>query len=82
MGGKVCALVAGLVLIGGLRLGASRQRHLVRHGEHLDHLGHRHRVQLHEPTPDDDVRPQGQRRQVEHWTAELITNPSMMARQG
>ena len=48
----------------------------------MDHTGDRHAVQLSEPASDDDLRQDHQRRNGEHWVAELLTNPSVLARAG
>lgn len=82
MGGKLCALVAGLALMAG-----SASAH---HGSGISYDTARlwstkatitgfNYMNPH-PTMTFDRKVDGGK--VEHWGAELITNPSMMARQG
>jgi hypothetical protein len=82
MGGKICALVAGLVLMAG-----SVSAH---HGSSISYDTTRlwstwatvtgfNYMNPH-PTMTFDRKVDGGK--VEHWGAELLTNPSMMARQG
>ena len=82
MGGKLCALVAGLALMAG-----SASAH---HGSGISYdtasvwttsatVTEFNYMNPH-PTMKFDRKVDGGK--IEHWTAELITNPSMMARQG
>jgi len=82
MGEKICALVAGLVLMAG-----SASAH---HGSGISYdtasiwttwatITEFNYMNPH-PTMTFDRKVNGGK--IEHWTSELITNPSMMARQG